>query len=147
MKKERKADKFIPKPIFPGGPRKMSAFIYKNLKYPADDIPKQIKGTVRIKIEIDYNGNVIGSQIMSGLSSSCDHEAKRIVNLLKFEFSHKFRKGKIRYHKTLNIKFNPPPILKNPTTRIKYNITASKKTNKSISKNKPQTIYSYSIKI
>jgi protein TonB len=149
MKKERKAEKFIPKPQYPGGPRKMSSFIYSNLKYPEEDLIIGTKGTVRIKIEIDFTGKVIGTQIMSGLTTSCNEEAKRIVRLLKFEFHHKLRKGKIRYYKTLNIKFNPPKKVSDPIpTQIKYEFIPSKKqeTLKPKTKPSPQIIYTVNIK-
>ncbi|MEE9373939.1 MAG: TonB family protein [Saprospiraceae bacterium] len=129
MKKERRSDHFIPKPTFKGGQREMSAFIKENLKYPKDALAKKIKGTVRIKIEINYKGKVIGSQIMTGLNASCNAEAKRVVKLLEFEINHKLRKGKVRYHKTLNIKFSPPKPGKQKTytTTINYKIISNKK--------------------
>ena len=143
MKKEKRADNFVPKPTYPGGPRKMSSFIYKNLKYPKDAIKDQITGTVRIRIEIDYKGRVISSQVMSGLNISCDEEAKRVVKLLKFEIPHKVRKGKIRYHKTLNIKFKPPTNQERQTkTSINYQITSDSKDNK---QDPPPISYTYTI--
>ena len=105
MKKEHKAENFLPKPIYPGGPRKIGVFIRENLRYPEDAIKHNVDGTVRIKIEIDYRGKVIGSNILSGLSPSCDEEAKRVVSLLEFHVEQKLRRGKIRFHKTLNIRF------------------------------------------
>ena len=148
MKKGRKADKFIPKPLYPGGPRKMSSFIYSHLKYHEDAIKDQIKGTVRIKIEIDYTGKVIGNQIMLGLTPSCNEEAERVANLLKFEFHHKLRKGKVRYYKTLNIKFSPPKKVKKPiTSQINYTIKPSKQDiSKNPKKGAPKT-YKYQINI
>jgi len=150
MKKERKAENFIPKPNYPGGPRKMSAFIYKNLKYPEDAAKDQISGTVRIRIDIDYKGNVIGSQILSGLTPSCNEEAKRVVKLLKFEIPHQIRKGKIRYGKTLNIKFKPPQPKKEPEitqTKISYQITPSKPKKEATKEPPKSKTYSYTLTI
>lgn len=126
MKKERKAENFLPKPIFIGGPRKMGEFIRENLRYPEDAIHEKIEGTVRIKIAIDYTGKVIGSKVLSSVSPSCDEEAKRVVSLLEFRVEQKLRKGKIRFHKTLNIPFRFSDIKqKNQAVTLNYKITKS----------------------
>ena len=142
VKKERKAEHFLPKPVYPGGPKKMSTFIYKNLVYPKEVINDQVKGTVRLKIEIDYQGKVISSQVLYGLHPLCDDEARRVAGLLQFEVNNKLRKGKIRYHKTLNIKFVPPRP-KATKTQIQYKIIKEKKGRDQ--KPKPKS-YSYTIK-
>jgi len=151
MKKERKAENFLPKPTYPGGPRKMSAFIKQHLKYPKESIKAQINGVVRIKIEIDFQGRVIGSKILSGLDESCNVEAERLVKLLKFNVDHKVRKGKIMFFKTLNIKFNPPqikPATNKQNTTLNYKLTPSKES-ESVNvdqKIKRKIIYKYTLK-
>ena len=148
MKKERKADNFLPKPIYPGGPRKMSVFIKENLQYPEEAIKAQVRGIVRIKIEIDYQGIVIGSKILSGLDDSFNAEAERLVRLLKFKVDHKVRRGKIRFFKTLNIKFNPPQIehsKKKLNVTLKYNLTSSRETENSDQKIKKKISYKYTL--
>lgn len=146
MKKERRSENFLPKPTFPGGPRKMGAFIKDHLQYPKDALKEKLEGVVRIKIEIDYKGVVVGTQILSSLSPSCDEEAKRVASLMKFDVDHRLRRGKIRFHKTLNIRFRLPPKPKE-NTLLKYNITPAKKQKDNSPKKKETQSYTYTITI
>jgi protein TonB len=146
MKKERKADNFLPKPVYPGGPKAMVAFIGSQLRYPEDAQAQGIQGTVRVRIEIDFKGKVVGSRVMSGLSPSCDTEACRVAEMLNFEVDQKLRRGKIRFHKNLNIHFHMNTIVpQNLGVTLNYEITSSaSKSNEEPSKGKPKT-YSYDL--
>lgn len=149
MKKERKSNQFIPKATYPGGNRRMGSFIQENLKYPKEALEDKIEGVVRLKIEIDYKGRVISSQVLSGLSAACNQEAKRVAALLQFEIDQKLRKGKIRFNKTLNIRFKlpkqkPKAKAQPQKTTIKYHITSTSSPNSTTSSQK--TSYSYTIK-
>jgi TonB family protein len=84
VKKETKAKNFIPKPEYKGGPKALTQFIHDQLKYPKEALDKKIEGTVVLKAEINYRGEVIGTKIISGIGYGCDEEASRVVSLLKF---------------------------------------------------------------
>lgn len=65
----------------------MSKFVEEQLKYPDEAIKHQIEGTVVVKIEINYLGDVVDAHIISGLGHGCDQEAVRVVKLLKFNIA------------------------------------------------------------
>ena len=144
MQRQRKPKNFLPKPIYHGGPKAMGIFISKNLLYPPTALKNSIDGTVVLRLQIDYTGRVTGAKVKSGLGHGCDEEAQRVVKLLKFGIANKVRKGKILFHKTVNIHFRLPKPKKKvktpPTTQINYNITSSKSKKQSSS-------YNYTINI
>lgn len=142
MQRSKKAKNFLPKPIYPGGPKAMRAFIKETLTYPPEAAKKKIEGTVVLRIDINYRGDVIGSTVKSSLGSGCDEEAQRVAGMMKFEVDKKVRKGKILFHKTLNIRFRLPK--KKAKTTVSYNLVPEKsQTHKSL----PSTdSYTYIIK-
>lgn len=107
MKKERKPKSFLQKPHYPGGTKAMRKFLSENLQYPAEARKENIKGTVRIKMTIDYHGHVVNTKVLVGLGYGCDEEAQRVVKLLRFEIP-KQRKVRAVFHKTINIHFKTP---------------------------------------
>ena len=119
-------------------------FISDHLRYPSEAKKRKIEGTVRLKLDIDYKGSVKDTTIMSGLGYGCDEEAKRLVSLLKWDINKKIRKGKILFHKTLNIHFKLPKAQENKkqSTQISYQIVGSSPT----SAPKKKTSYQYTIK-
>ncbi len=123
MKKERKEDHFIKKPLFPGGLKEMRRLISKNLKYPKEALKHQIEGTVIIKYEIDYRGSVKNTKIISGIGYGCDEEAIRIIKLLKFQVPKNPRKLKIKFHKTTRIHFILPKQKTANDQRIPLNLS------------------------
>lgn len=125
MKKEKKHRNFIPQPDYPGGPKGITEFIYKELKYPEDAIPHKVEGTVVLKAEINYKGDVIDAKIISSLFPSCDEEAIRVVKLLKFKIE-KIRDLKVRYYKTFNIKFKM--LLRTSELVINYTVLKNEST-------------------
>ena len=86
----------------------MSSFIASHLKYPEPALKEKIEGTVVVRAAIDYKGVVIGTEIKSGIGYGCDEEAARVTQLLKFDIESKVRRGKILFHKTININFRLP---------------------------------------
>lgn len=147
MQRERKPKNFLPKASFRGGPKAMRKFIGENLKYPPQAIKDKVEGTVVLRLSINYKGKVIKTKVKSGLGSGCDEEAQRVVSLLEFDVDTRVRKGKILFHKNLNIHFRlpktPPAVKKKAEssgTQLTYTIT-TKKTPKS------SPSYSYTIKI
>lgn len=122
MKKKRKAEHFIKKPTYKGGPKAMLDFIKKNLKYPAVAFEARVEGTVRLRIEIDYKGSVSSSHIISSIGYGCDEEAQRVASLLKFEVP-KTRKLRASFNKTLNFHFKlPKPTDKQEEQTLTYTI-------------------------
>ena len=154
MKKSKKEKIFVPKPIYPGGVKMMSTFLNTHLKYPQDALDQKIEGTVRLKIKINYKGIVIGTQVLSKVNPSCDAEAIRICSLLKFEASHKLRRGKIIYRKLLNVAFTLPPHIVNDSDKetaepqsINYQIIPIKKKLVEVSEKELPKNISYKIDI
>lgn len=143
MKKETKAKNFIPKPEFKGGPKALTAFIYQQLKYPPEAYENKTEGTVVLKAEINYKGEVIGTKIISSIGSGCDEEAARVVSLLKFHIE-KVRNLKVIFFKTFNIQFKLT-ITQTNTVSYVY-VTEDKPDTKPDTKEKPSTNYTYVIK-
>ena len=107
MKRQRKEESFIKKPVYPGGPRALKAFVTGNLKYPTEALERKIEGTVHLRYTINHKGVVVSSKIIAGLGHGCDEEADRLVKLLQFEVP-KNRGVRVQFHKTLRIHFRLP---------------------------------------
>jgi protein TonB len=107
LKTSKKDKHFIHKPIYPGGPRALWSFIRKHLQYPKDAIPHQVSGIVRLRYAINNKGVVTETQVIHSLGYGCDEEAERVVKLLKYEVP-RHRKIKVKFHRTINIRFSPP---------------------------------------
>ena len=135
MPKERKAKNFLPKPISPGGQKAMSAFISSKLQYPEEALNHRVEGTVALRLGINYKGIVTDATVKSSLGHGCDEEAQRIAKLLRFTVTGQFRKGKVLFHKNLNIHFRLPKVKKQQGTTINYNITKEGKASASHSYN------------
>ncbi len=152
MQRNKKAKNFLPKPIYPGGNKALKQFISETITYPPEALASKIEGVVRIKIAINFKGKVVDAQIMTHLSHGCDEEADRIARLMQWEIDKKIRKGKVLFHKTLNIHFKLPKATiatpkkkiekKTLSTQITYNIVSPSKPS---STSKPATI-TYTIK-
>lgn len=146
MAKDAKKRRFLPKPYYAGGNRAMSRFIDEHLQYPPPAQEAGVEGVVRIKIAINYKGAVIGHEILSSLGHGCDEEAIRLVHLLRFEVDGVVRKGKILFHKTLNIRFRMPK--KKPgkpsASGYHYQLTSTKSATKSAAEKKKKG-YSYTV--
>ena len=106
MKKDINSKHFIQQPLYPGGDKAMTEFIYKNLRYPKDAMDNKVEGTVYIEYDIDYKGKVIETRVLQGLGFGCDEEASRVVKLLKFDVG-KNRGMKVVFHKKARINFRP----------------------------------------
>jgi TonB family protein len=107
MKRPKKEKHFIQKPTYPGGSKALWTFIRKNLRYPKEAWENKISGVVRLKYTIDGKGRVTHTQVIHSLGYGCDEEASRVVKLLKYEVA-KVRKGKVKFHRSINVKFKPP---------------------------------------
>ena len=145
MQRERKPKHFLPKPVYRGGPKAMNKFIAENLVYPPKAVESKLEGTVVLRVQIDFKGNVAGSKIKSSLGHGCDEEAQRVVGLLKFDVDNKSRRGKLLFHKTINIHFHLKETQKSktaePVHQTQLNYTITKKQEK-----KPAASYKYTIR-
>lgn len=127
MRKNKKPHQFIVKPYYPGGPKALSKFIKKNLKYPKEAIEHKTEGVVLLRIDINHKGEVTGSKVKMSVGHGCDEEAQRIVSLMKFALDQVVRKGRTTFHKNIRIGFQLPKKKEQKNTQIKYNIVQTKK--------------------
>lgn len=151
MPKEKKDKNFIHKPIYEGGSAAMKQFVAEHLRYPEEAIKHKIEGTVHLKYDIDYLGNVTDAKVISGLGYGCDEEAIRVVKQFKFAVA-KNRGIKVVFQKTIYIHFHlnksvetkPIEQAQIPENEAQYQYLISTKTNKP----KPESDnngYSYTI--
>ena len=129
MKKEKGKGNFIEKPIYPGGITAMRKFIRENLQYPVEALDNKIEGFVLCKYQINYRGEVIAVKVISGIGYGCDEEATRIIKLFKFNVPKTPRKLKVKFLKSIRIKFKLPkkkPEKKMPATSMSVNYTITK---------------------
>ena len=147
MKKERKDNSFIKKPIYKGGPSALKEFIANHIKYPKEALDKKIEGTVFVRYAINHQGKVIDAKIISTLGYGCDEEAIRLVKLLKFNVP-KNRGIKVLFHKNIQIHFHLPKtnLSPNAKTSVQYNYTP-KATGKKENPIQKKNSYSYTINI
>lgn len=146
MKKERKENSFIKKPIYPGGQKAMKAFIRENLKYPEEAVKNQIQGTVTLRYTINHLGKVIKANVISGLGYGCDEEAIRLVMLLQFQVE-KVRKLRVTFKKEIHIHFRKPTIKKKQQViQYQYKSKKDESTEAPEGQNQPQKGYNYIIR-
>ncbi len=129
--KHRNPDSFIKKPIFPGGPKAMRDFIYRQLKYPNEMLQSGISGIVRVRYSIDKHGAVVETNVIKGLSPAFDLEACRVISLLHFEVP-KNKGIRVVFHQVANIRFEvpkPPKPIQQPV-QIVYHFQPNAKTDK-----------------
>jgi TonB family protein len=69
-------------PEFIGGNKAMYKFIGKNLKYPAEEKKKGVKGRVIVNFIVEKDGTFSNVKILRGVSENLDNEAIRIVKMM-----------------------------------------------------------------
>ena len=67
-----------------GGNKALKMYIGDKLVYPAEAKEKRIEGIVHLVAELDDNGNVINVEIILGLGGSCNEEAIRLIQNVRF---------------------------------------------------------------
>mgnify|MGYP001298752674 CR=1 FL=1 len=145
MRKEIKEKDFIRQPNYPGGQKALKNFIGQNLKYPPAALEEKIEGTVFLRYDIDYKGNVVDVKVLSGIGHGCDEEAVRLVRLLKFEVP-KVHKVKVLFHKNIQIHFKmPKQPAAQPATHVQYQITEKKAVKETPETQNPAGGYHYTI--
>lgn len=155
MDKDSRDKRFIRKPIFKGGNKEFSKFLYANLKYPKAALDQKIEGTVLIRYEIDHKGKVVKTKILSSLGHGCDEEATRVIKLLNFDIPKGPRKLKVKFHRTTKVKFvlpkqkvvksSPKPVQPITNTSISYQYTKKPKTKEKPRRDKTSKTYNYNI--
>lgn len=148
MRKEKKDKHFVQRPVYPGGPKAMQEFLRQQLQYPEEALRNGIEGTVAIRYEIDYKGNVTDVQVLAGLGYGCDEEAVRIAKLLRFNVP-PARGLKVLFHNDLKIHFHLPKAAPQPQvpSEVQYNyVAAPAKPPEESGKPKPESGgYSYTV--
>lgn len=125
MDKDSRDKRFIRKPIFKGGNKEFSKFLYGNLKYPKAALENEVEGMVIVRYDINYKGDVIKAKVISSLGHGCDEEAVRVIKMMKFDIPKGPRKLKIIFHRTTKIKFTLPkekvkPAAPTPNAGLSY---------------------------
>ena len=108
MEKKKNPDRFIKKPIYPGGPSAMRKFIYSELIYPKAAKENKTEGTVHARYEVNHMGTVTAVKILAHVPDGCDDEAIRIIKKLKFKVPKTPRKLRVNFQKTIRIHFRLP---------------------------------------
>ncbi len=154
MAKEKKQKHFIHQPVFPGGQKALTQFIYDHLRYPESAVEVKAQGVVLVEYDIDKNGNVVATRVLQSVGHGCDEEACRVVKLLKFEVG-KNRGVRVIFHQKAKIQFTPPPPPPPPApppTQVQYTFTITTSTAVTApaspdTKDKPGETYQYTVKI
>lgn len=146
MKKERKENSFIKKPIYPGGQKAMKAFIKENLRYPEEAIKHKVTGTVTLRYTINHLGKVTKAHVISGLGYGCDEEAIRLVKLFQFQVE-KVRKLRVTFKKEIHIHFRKPKAQKKKQViQYQYKSKQEKPNEAPEKKDQPQKGYNYIVR-
>ncbi len=106
MAKDKKT-LFIHQPLFKGGPKELTKFIYAHLRYPKEAFELGIEGVVYIEYDIDYLGNVVATRILQDIGHGCEEEASRVVQLLKFDVERN-RGIHVLFHQKVKVQFKLP---------------------------------------
>lgn len=72
-------DSLYTPPEFPGGTAAMMKTIYRNIRYPREDIDMGIEGTVIIGFTVNKKGDVVDVEVQRSVSAAIDREAVRVV--------------------------------------------------------------------
>ena len=142
-------ERFLKTPTYDGGLKAMRQFIQQNMQYPKAALEAKVEGTVHVKYDIDYKGNVPKATIVTGIGHGCDEEAIRLVKLFKFK-APKNHKLKVVFHRSIKIHFHlpkvkPVPKPKASSTSIQYTYTTKKSASKKEAPKKSGG-YSYTIR-
>ena len=146
-------ERFLKTPSYEGGIKAMRKFIRENMQYPKAALDAKLGGTVVVKYDIDYKGNVPTAKVISGIGHGCDEEAIRLVKLMKFSVPRN-RKLKVVFHRSIQIHFRLPKVKatpkakpKAPSQNIQYTYTTT--STKPVKKEEPPKKgggYSYTIR-
>ena len=88
-----------------GGQKELEEFICNEVVYPPSAIENKVQGTVKIKLTIDENGNLVSESVMESVSRELDDEALRILGKTKWKAALSMGKP-IKSTKKVAVKFN-----------------------------------------
>jgi TonB family protein len=128
--KEKRQKHFIHQPVYVGGQKAMTQFIYERLKYPEEALSIGVEGIVLVEYDIDHKGNVVATRVLQSVGHGCDEEACRVVKQLKFQVE-KNRGVHVIFHQKAKIQFKKPvaaplpevPQTLAPTAQVQYTFT------------------------
>ena len=69
-------------PVFPGGEAALLRYLRGHFKYPQVSLEDGVQGTIKVRFVVKENGSVGEVQVLKGLDSYCDKEAKRVISSL-----------------------------------------------------------------
>lgn len=139
--KKKKKKTFLEKPLYPGGAKALREFVNAHLQYPQDAMESRIEGVVTVAYQVNDDGYVESPVIVKSLCPSCDAEALRIVQLLRYDKARN-RGIRLKMNSKLNINFRLGSAPQGPTVTYTYK-PSSKSSGKG--KSKSSGGYSYSI--
>ena len=69
---------------FPGGKAALTAFLGKNMRYPATAIEQDLQGKCYLKFMVDKEGSISDIRIQRGVLNcpECDKEALRLISIM-----------------------------------------------------------------
>jgi protein TonB len=149
--RERKSKHFIHQPVYPGGQKALTEFIYQHLRYPDTALEVGAEGIVWVEYDIDFKGNVVATRVVQGIGHGCDEEACRVVRLLKFEVE-KNRGVHVLFHQKAKIQFKKPapkpaPLPAPAQFQVAYTVTPTPNTSEAEAPASTSTTYSYTIQL
>jgi TonB family protein len=157
---EKKQKHFIQQPVYKGGSKALTDFIYQNLRYPEAALESGAEGVVLVEYDIDYKGRVVATRVVKSVEKHCDEEACRVVRLLQFEVG-KNRGVNVVFHQKAKIQFKVPkpqpapiPALPNPNAQqpqmafqYNYTVTTNEPAAPPSTEQPKEQVYSYTITI
>lgn len=125
MDKNKKSKDFLHHPVYAGGPKALTAFIYQHLQYPTAALAANVEGTVLVEYDIDFRGQVVATRVLQGIGHGCDEEACRVVSMLKFTVA-KNRGLRVLFHQKARIVFKKPEVpAAAPVPAFQYVVTVT----------------------
>ena len=123
---KKKKKKFLEKPLYPGGAKALREFVKAHLQYPQDAMEQRIEGVVTIAYQVNDDGFVENPTIVKGLCPSCNEEALRLVNMLRYDKARN-RGIRLKVNCKLNINFHLAPTPAPVGGTISYTLQPGKK--------------------
>lgn len=143
---KKKKKKFLEKPQYPGGAKALREFVKAHLQYPQDAMEQRIEGVVTIGYQVNDDGFVENPTVIKSLCPSCNEEAIRLVQMLRYDKARN-RGVRLKVNCKLNINFHLAPTPAPTGGTISYTLQPAKKTAKDKKSPKPSGSggYNYSI--
>lgn len=92
-------------PTFPGGMKKLMAYLHNNIKYPTQAKEVGIQGKVFVSFVIETDGSVTDVILLRGIGGGCDEEAIRVISNMPNWIPGKQRNIPVRVRFTLPVSF------------------------------------------